>query len=87
MPAPPFILDPVVETMDRTGWTPPTPRDVDLRAVADSAIRDLIRMDPALWERVRTDPNLRRTFGFDESSLPAAHPGAATLGHRSLERP
>ncbi len=37
----------------------------DLRAVAGEVIRDLIRRDPVLWERVRLDPALRRQFGFD----------------------
>ena len=42
------------------------PGGPDLQEVAGEVVRDLIRRDPALWERVQADPALRRSFGFDD---------------------
>jgi hypothetical protein len=39
---------------------------VDLRAAAGDVVREMIRRDPVLWERVQHDPELRRQFGFDD---------------------
>jgi hypothetical protein len=45
-----------------------TPRPaVDLRVAATDVVREMIRRDPALWERVQHDPELRRQFGFDDA--------------------
>lgn len=41
---------------------------IDLRVAAGDVVREMIRRDPALWERVQRDPELRRQFGFDEPS-------------------
>ncbi len=65
MPVAPSTMEAPAGPMDQPNWMPPAPPGVDLRAAARDAIRDLIRTDPALWERVQADPELRRTFGFE----------------------
>lgn len=60
---PPALLTPHVPEHPRM-----TPRPaVDLRVAATDVVREMIRRDPALWERVQHDPELRRQFGFDDA--------------------
>ncbi|MFN8557398.1 MAG: hypothetical protein U0531_08620 [Dehalococcoidia bacterium] len=54
--------------MTVTPTLPQSHHEPDLRAVAGDLVRDLIRRDPELWARVQADPELRRSFGFDDDS-------------------
>ena len=61
---PPALILPPPTTVD-TPDVKARPR-VDLRAATGDVVREMIRRDPALWERVQRDPDLRRQFGFEE---------------------
>jgi hypothetical protein len=63
-------MTPPVSTLLRPPQDKMSQPGKDLRAATGDVVREMIRRDPVLWERVQRDPELRRQFGFDDSPAP-----------------